>query len=72
MAAVAGATDRHSAGDGPEDETKVEIVDLAHHRLPPLGGQGGQVITTSWAGPAKLKAKPKNTEMNILLVNSNL
>ena len=61
MAAVAGVTDRHSAGDGPENEAEVEIVDLAHHRLPPLGGQGGRVVPTSRAGPAKLQAKPENT-----------
>ena len=44
--------------DGPEDEAEVEIVDLTHDVMPPLGGLLRDVVTTGGHRGGELKPEP--------------
>ena len=48
----------HKAGDGPEDEAEVEIVDLTHNVVPPLGRLRGVVVTTGGHRGGELQPEP--------------
>ena len=52
----------HTPGDGPEDEAEMEVVDLTHNVVPPLGRLGGVVVTAGGHRGGELQPEPDEAD----------